>query len=401
MTSETTPLPRLQLKKHEDRRLRLGHQWVFSNEVDTKATPLKSIKPGDTVELIDYRGQVLGTGYANPNSLIAARLVSRIARHPYSMSLIRHRLKVALALRERLYAQPFYRLVFGESDGLPGLVVDRFGDLLVVQLNTAGMEVRKDEVLTALQKLCSPATIYLRNDSSVRSLEGLESYVEIVTGNLPDAAQVQEHGLTFEAPLALGQKTGWFYDQTDNRRDLGRWVRGARVLDLFSYVGGWGIQAAAQGAASVTCVDESATAIEFVRRNADVNGVKDRVAAVQSEAFQALKQFHESQTKFDVIIVDPPAFIKRRKDAKKGVEAYERLNETAMKLLPRDGILISCSCSYHLSREDLVKLLHRRARHLDRQLTILAQGYQSVDHPVHPAIPETQYLKVIFTRIHY
>lgn len=398
---EKVKLPRLQLKKNEDRRLRLGHQWVFSNEIDTKATPLKGITPGEVVELVDCRGQVLGTGYANPNSLIAARLVSRLARHPFSSALIMHRLKVALALRERLYTRPYYRLVYGESDGLPGLVVDRFADLLVVQLTTAGMEVRKDEIIAALKKLCAPQTIHLRNDSSVRPLEGLECYVETVVGSLPESTRIEEHGLTFEAPMARGQKTGWFYDQADNRRHLKRWVQGARVLDLFSYVGGWGVQAATQGAASVTCVDESATAIEYVRRNAALNAVEGRVTAIESEAFAALKQFREAKTQFDVIIVDPPAFIKRRKDAKKGLEAYERLNELAMRLLPRDGILISCSCSYHLSREDLVKLLHRRARHLDRQLTILAHGHQSADHPIHPAIPETEYLKVIFTRVHY
>lgn len=401
MTSATTDFPRLQLKKNEERRLRLGHQWVFSNEIDTQKTPLKALASGGAVELFDYRGQSLGTGYANPNSLIAARLMSRLAKHPFSMALIAHRLNVALALRERLHPEPYYRMVFGESDGLPGLVVDRFNDILVVQLTTAGMEVLKDEIIVALKKLVGPKTIHLRNDGAVRSLEGLDSYVETVEGSLPDVATVHEHGLTFEAPMAKGQKTGWFYDQADNRRDLERWVRGARVLDLFSYVGGWGVQAAVQGAASVTCIDESAIAIDFVRRNAELNQVAGKVEAIQSEAFQALKQLKEAKESFDVIIVDPPAFIKRRKDGKKGLEAYERLNEMAMKLLPRDGILISCSCSYHLSRPDLVKLLHRKARHLDRQLTILAQGYQSVDHPVHPAIPETEYLKVLFTRIHY
>ncbi len=399
MNSPALQFAPLRLRKHEARRLRQGHAWVFSNEIDTRCTPLQAFEPGAAVTIEDDRGKVLGTGYVNPHSLIAARLVSRSAQHPWGRSLIRHRLNVALALRERLFAEPFYRCVYAESDGLPGLVVDRFDDILVVQITTAGMECFKEDVVEALQGLLRPRVIVFRNDSPIRMLEGLERYVETAQGTPPETLEVREHGLNFHAPLLSGQKTGWFFDQADNRRDLERWVKDARVLDLFSYVGGWGVQAAVRGAAHVLSIDESATATAYVRENAEINAVAERVEAKTLNAFEALKQLRDEQQQFDVIVVDPPALIKRKKDYAKGVQAYERLNELAMKLLARDGILISCSCSQHLPRAELVGLLNRRARHLDRSLQILSQRFQSVDHPIHPAMPETDYLKVIFTRV--
>ncbi len=391
--------PPLVLRKNEERRLRQGHLWVFSNEVDTARTPLKAFTPGEAVEIRDHRGKVLGTGYVNPRSLISARLVSRDPRHPFDASLLVHRLKVALALRERLYPTPHYRLVYGESDGLPGLVVDRYGPVLVAQITTAGMEARRDDILRALDKVLRPQAVLWRNDAPVRELEGLPLYVETALGEVPDTVLLREGGAEFEVPLAGGQKTGWFYDQADNRRQLARYVPDARVLDLFSYVGGWGVQAALAGAAEVWCVDGSATAVDFVRRNAERNGVAGRVQARQGDAFEVLKALREAGERFDVLIVDPPAFIKRRKDGKAGEEAYQRLNRLAMALLGRDGFLITCSCSQHLGRDRFRTLLGRAARHVDRSLQILHQGGQAADHPVHPAIPETAYLKAFFTRV--
>ena len=395
-----TDLPVLKLKRNEDRRIRQGHLWIFSNEVDTTNTPLKAFEPGDVVAIEDARGKLLGTGYVNPHSLIAARLVSRDRNHPFDASLIVHRLKVALSMRERLFPAPYYRLVFGEGDGLPGLVVDRFDDVLVVQITTAGMERQRQAIVDALVKVVAPAAIVLRNDSPIRDLEGLARYVEMASGEMPERLTVVEHGSRFEAPLAGGQKTGWFYDQSDNRRDLGRWVRGARVLDVFSYVGGWGVQAVAQGAESALCIDESPLAIEHVTRNARINGVDDQVGTLRGEAFAALKSLKADEQRFDVVVVDPPAFIKRKKDFRKGLDAYQRINGLAMRLLSRDGILISCSCSHHLGRDDLVQALNRAVRHIGgRRLQILWQGGQAVDHPVHPAIPETSYLKAVVCRV--
>ncbi|GAB4297533.1 MAG: class I SAM-dependent rRNA methyltransferase [Thiohalomonadaceae bacterium] len=388
----------LLLKKNEERRLRQGHLWVYSNEVNVERTPLTAFTPGQPVQIIASDGKPLGAGYVNPHSLICARLVSRDPAQMLDRSLLVHRLNVALALRERLYAEPYYRLVYGESDQLPGLVVDRFGDVLSVQITTAGMEVLKEDVVAALDKVVRPRVILLRNDTAARAPEGLDSYVEPALGEAPDVVSVEENGVRYEAPLLSGQKTGWFYDHRDNRARLPRYVRGRRVLDVFSYIGGWGIAAAVAGAAQVTCVDASGPALDQVQRNAELNGVADRVDAIEGDAFEALKALRADKERFDVVIVDPPAFIKRKKDAKEGIQAYRRINQAALQLLGRDGILVAASCSFHLQREVFLDLLHQSARHLDRQLQILEQGHQGPDHPVHPAIAETEYIKCFTAR---
>ncbi len=389
----------LRLRKDEDRRLRAGHLWVYSNEVDVAATPLREFQPGQPVTIQASNGKFLGAGYINPNVLLCARLVSRDPDHPLGPSLLVHRLNVALSLRERLYAKPFYRLVYGEGDGLPGLIVDRYGDLCVAQITTAGMERLKDDILAALQKVVKPAAVLWRNDSPVRELEGLERAVADAAGTVPDTVEIEEDGLRFRIAPRTGQKTGWFYDQRDNRARLDRYVQGRRVLDVFSYTGAWGVRAAARGARDVLCVDSSAAALDQVAVNAALNGVGDRVQTRQGDAFAVLKALREARERFDVVVVDPPAFIKRRKDFKEGTLAYRRLNEMAMQVLDRDGILVSCSCSQLLARETLAQTLLQGARHLDRNLVILEQGRQGPDHPVHPAIPETDYLKVILARV--
>jgi len=392
-------LAALRLNKNEDRRLRAGHVWVFSNEVDTRATPLTQFQPGDPVLIEDAAGHVLGTGYVNPHALICARLVSRDPKYVLDQSLLTHRLNIALSLRERLFDAPYYRLAFGDSDGLPGLVVDRYGDILVAQITTAGVERLKTEVVAALVKAIAPRAILFRNDTSSRELEGLTSYVETAHGEVPETVQLSENGVTFSVPLHTGQKTGWFYDQRENRARFRLYVKGARVLDLFSYLGAWGVQAAAAGAASVLCVDSSPKAVEGIRHNTEMNRVEDRVTVEREEAFEMLRRLRAARERFDVVVIDPPAFIKRKKDVKEGTQAYQRLNQMAMQVLSKDGFLVSCSCSYHLHRDDLRDILLKSSRHIDRFLEILEEGHQGPDHPVHPAIPETAYLKAFFTRL--
>jgi len=393
-----SPKP-LRLKKHEDRRLHTGHTWVFSNEVDTKITPLDAFEPGEACVIEEASGRAIGSGYVNPATLISARLVSRDPAMLLDQSLITHRLNVALSLRERLFDKPYYRLVFGDSDGLPGLVVDRFADVLVAQITTAGMERLKAEVIAALDKVLKPHAILLRNDSSMRAMENLPSYIETAHGEIPEWLALEENGLRFEAPLARGQKTGWFFDHRMNRARAAAYVKGRRVLDVFSYLGAWGVQAAAAGAESVLCVDSSALALEGVTRNAQLNNVEAKVQTRQFDAFELLKELRAAREKFDVVILDPPALIKRRKDIKEGTLAYQRLNQMAMQVLGKDGILVSCSCSYHLERDTLRDLLLKNSRHLDRFLQIVEEGHQGPDHPVHPAIPETAYLKAFFVRV--
>nr|WP_298144147.1 class I SAM-dependent rRNA methyltransferase [uncultured Pseudomonas sp.] len=392
-------LPSLRLKANADRRLRAGHLWVYSNEIDVAATPLHGFAAGDQAILEAAGGKPLGVVAISPNNLICARLLSRDVKHVLDKSLLVHRINVALSLRERLFDQPCYRLVYGDSDLLPGLVVDRFFDILVVQLASAAMERHKDEVLAALIQVLKPSGILLKNDSAARDAEGLERYVDTAFGVVPEWVALEENGVKFEAPVIEGQKTGWFYDHRMNRARLAPYVKGKRVLDLFSYIGGWGVQAAAFGATEVMCVDASAFALDGVERNAALNGLSEQVACIEGDVFAALKELKSAEERFDVVIADPPAFIKRKKDLKNGEAAYRRLNEAAMRLLNKDGILVSASCSMHLPEDDLQNILLTSARHLDRNIQLLERGAQGPDHPVHPAIVETRYIKSLTCRL--
>lgn len=389
----------LKLKKDQERRLRFGHCWVYSNEIDTKVSPLKEFEPGQLVDIVSQRNQWIGMGYVNPHSLICARIVSRDRDHPLESGLLVHRLKVALSLRERFFPAPYYRLVFGESDGLPGLVVDRYGDYIVVQITTMGMECFREEIVAAIDKVLKPKAILLRNDTKIRELEGLSLYSEVALGDLPEQVQLEENGISFSVSLLTGQKTGWFFDQAVNRSRMTPYVKDRRVLDVCSYVGAWGVQAAVRGASEVVCVDQSASALEGVEKNAVLNGVDDRMQAYSGDAFDVLKALRAEKQKFDVVMLDPPAFIKKKKDTKNGMAAYRRLNEMGLQLLSKDGVLITSSCSYHMPREQLLQLVQQAGRHTDRSLQLLESGQQGPDHPVHPAIPETAYLKTFFLRV--
>ena len=395
-------IPVLKLKRGEDRRLRAGHLWIFSNEVDTAATPLTQFEPGAAVQVHSDRDQFLGFAYVNPRTLIAARIVGRDPAYPLESSLLVHRLRVALALRERLYPEPYYRLFFGESDGLPGLVLDRFGELVVAQSGTAGIDRLRAEIEAAVIKVVGVKTVVWKNDSSARELEGLTRFTGVWAGNdwaaAPAEVNLREQGVNFVAPLADGQKTGWFYDQAANRERLRRYLPpGARVLDVCSYVGAWAVTALKAGAGSAACVDSSATALEYAARNAAANGVA--LDAVRDDAFDALKSLLDQGARYDVVILDPPAFAKRKKDAPQALAAYRKLNQLALPLIDRDGLLVSCSCSYHMAADELESAIQSAARHTSRFVQVLEQGGQSPDHPVHPAIPETRYLKAFFCRV--
>ena len=391
-------LPLLQLKRGEDRRLRAGHLWVFSNEVDNVATPLTAFAVGAQARVHSDRGQFLGYAYVNPHALICARIMARSPVHPPDRSLIVHRLKVALAMRERHYAAPYYRLVFGEADGLPGLVLDRYGDVLVGQIATAGMEAMRADIEAAVVKVLDPRALVWKNDGGARDLEQLPSEIITGIGKAPDEVSVVEGVLQFQAPLASGQKTGWFYDQSANRELFRRLLwPGVRVLDICSYAGAWAITAMRCGAREALCVDSSAAALSLAGRNAAANGVQ--VATRRGDAFEVLDELQRAGERFDVVVLDPPAFIKRRKDMARGAAAYRKLNQMAMRLLERDALLVSCSCSWHLPPDELVTLIQSAGRHSSRFVQVLASGGQSPDHPIHPAIPETRYLKAFFCRV--
>ena len=341
---------RLRLKKNEDRRLRGGHLWIFSNEVDTAATPLKAFAAGDLAVVENSRGESLGLAYVNPESLISARILCRNIEADIGRAFFKKRLERALKLREWAYDKPFYRLAYGESDGLPGVVIDRFGDVLVVQISTAGMERLQEPLLEALDAMFAPCVMVLKNSSGLRALEGLERYTRVVRGELSGPVEIEENGARFLADPIEGQKTGWFFDHRDNRAELAKLCRGRRVLDLFSYTGAWSIPAALAGAEQVDCVDASEPALQLAAENARLNGVAERMEFVREEVFDFLKRAREERRHYDVVVVDPPAFIKRRKDLAQGVEAYRRLNQAALQVLGYGGILVSASCSFHLPR---------------------------------------------------
>jgi 23S rRNA (cytosine1962-C5)-methyltransferase len=389
----------LRLKKDQERRLLAGHSWVYSNEVDTDATPLKAFEPGQTAEILGQSGRWLGWGYVNPHSLICGRLVSRDRDRPLSTALWVQRIRNALDLRARLYARPFYRLVFGETDGLPGLIVDRYGDLLCVQITTAGMERAQADILTALEQVLRPRTIVLRNDIPSRDLEGLAQGVETVLGEAPETLELEESGASFLISPLTGQKTGWFFDQAENRIRLGRFGPAERVLDVCSYVGAWGVAAALRGAREVVCVDSSPAALERAGENAERNGVVARVSGLQGDAFDVLRSLREEEAHFDLVILDPPAFIKRRKDESAGAQAYLRLNRLGLEILKPGGLLVTSSCSFHMGRDAFLRTVQQAGRRANRSLQLLEAGGQGPDHPVHPAIPETAYLKTFFFRV--
>jgi 23S rRNA (cytosine1962-C5)-methyltransferase len=387
------------LKKHEDRRLRQGHLWVFSNEIDQQRSPLSEFQPGDRVTVLDAQSQALGVGYINPNALICVRLLSRKPSQKIGEAFFRSRFEQALALRSNWYREPYYRLVFGESDGLPGLVVDRFGSVLSVQIATQGMEQLKPLFLPILQQLIQPECIWLKNDSNQRRLESLSLESECWSGSLPPLVEVRENAARFVVDLRDAQKTGWFFDHRHNRAQLAHLVKGKRVLDLFSYIGAWGMPCALAGAEQVVCVDSSASALALARQSAELNGCAGVMQFERADVFDYLKQLREQRQLFDVVVLDPPALIKRKKDFKAGLEAYRQLHHLALQVLNMPGTLVSASCSHHLQRDQLHDLLRSSARHIDRHLLIHAFAGQGADHPVHPAIPETEYLKAFFCSV--
>ncbi|HEY6823299.1 MAG TPA: class I SAM-dependent rRNA methyltransferase [Steroidobacteraceae bacterium] len=388
----------LRLKRGEERRLLAGHLWVFSNEVDTERTPLGQFVPGALVELRSYRDSFLAHAYINPHALICARILSRDAAQPVTAELIGQRLTAALALRERVGDARYCRWVFGESDLLPGLVLDRYGEVVVGQIATAGMEALREPIENAVRRVVQPQALIWKNDSAARDLEQLPRVVQPGFGAVPAEVGIVEAGLSFAAPLAQGQKTGWFYDQSANRARLRRYVAaGARVLDVCSYVGAWAVTALDQGAGRACCVDSSPLALEYAEANARRNG--KTIEPLRADAFDALKTLLAQGEQFDVVVLDPPAFIKRKKDIPQGQAAYRKLNQLALALLADGGLLVSCSCSYHLAAEQLLEAIQAAARHSARFVQILETAGQSPDHPLHPAIPESRYLKAFFCRV--
>lgn len=384
-------MKRLILRHGHDRRIRSGHPWIFSNEIDkVEGDP----SPGDAVEICSAGRESFGTGYYNPQSLITARLLSCEGESIDNADFFRQRFLAAHAYRKSLYGDlAAVRLVHGEADGLPGLVVDRYNKVLAVQFLTLGMEKRREVIVQALTEAFEPTAIVARNNVAVRELEGLPQEVSVLTGDLPDPLIITEHGMRFRVDILGGQKTGHFLDQKENHHALQGRVEQRRVLDLFCYSGSWSIHAARYGASDVTGVDISAGAIRLAEKNALLNFQENICSFTRADVFDLLKTFGREGERFGTVILDPPAFIKSKKRLQEGVRGYLTINRRAMELLEPGGYLFTCSCSHHMDRETFLHTLRAAGRQAGREFRLVEMRGQSYDHPVLLSCPETDYLK--------
>jgi 23S rRNA (cytosine1962-C5)-methyltransferase len=383
--------PTVTVKPREGRRARAGAPWIFSNEIAMEGAT-KALPPGSAVDVKGDDGQDFGSGFFNPKSLISVRLFARKTGAAADEKYFTGHLARALALRERIYDRPFYRLVHAEGDGLPGLVIDRFGNVLVVQITIAGMEEKLPVLLAALNKLLAPETIILRNDTPSRSLEGLESYVRVTQGAASRIA-VEENGARYFADLGQGQKTGWYYDQRDNRAFIAKLAKGRTVLDAYSYTGGFCILAAKAGAKEVICLDSSEPALKLAEESAAANQVS--VRAVKADVFEEITRLGAQKERFDIVIADPPPFVKSRKDLEPGAKAYRKLARLAADITAPGGLLLLASCSHNISLERFASECSAGILKSGRGASLIHSAGAGADHPVHPLLPESAYLKAL------
>lgn len=385
MSRKTVILPK-------GRRARAGSPWIFSNEIRMDEAA-KAIAPGSVVNVRGEDGRAFGTGYFNPKSLIAIRLFSEECEVVIDAEFFAARLTRALALRDAIYDKPFYRLFHAEGDGVPGLVIDRFGDTLTVQIGTAGMEKQITAITMALDAVLKPKTVILRADAPSRALEGLDSYVKTLKGEGHRIA-VEENGVRYVADLTEGQKTGWYYDQRDNRAFVAQFARNKSVLDAFSYTGGFGLLAAKAGASEVVCLDSSAPALAIAEESARTNSVK--IQAVKADVFEELARLKTAEESFDIVLADPPPFVKTKKDLEAGARAYRKLARMAADVTAPGGIVMVASCSHNIPPERFAAECAAGLSRTGRRAALIRQSGAGVDHPVHPLLPESAYLKALF-----
>jgi 23S rRNA (cytosine1962-C5)-methyltransferase len=374
------------------RRAEGGHPWIYSNEVEMDAAA-RAIAPGSLVTVKRADSRPLGVAMFNPHTLLAGRLLDRDAARPIGRRFVMRRLERALQLRERLYRAPFYRLVHAEADGLPGLVVDRFGPVLVVQENAAGMELLEPVIVEALNALLSPDAIVLRNDSPARGLEGLTQEVRVAAGAVDGPVTVEEDGAIFLADVLAGQKTGWFFDQRDNRAFVAGLAAGARVLDLYCYSGGFAVAAARAGAASVAGIDRSEAALALAGEAAARNDVAALCDFRRAEVFAEAAALASAGERFDIVIADPPAFARSKRDVPAALRGYRKLARLAMQLTAPGGFVFLASCSHNVAAADFAEAARRGLADAGRTGRILREAGAGADHPIHPALPESAYLK--------
>ncbi len=391
MQDTSPPYPRLRLLPKRHRRLKLGHPWVYSNEMQPNPV-LKALDAGSLVTVENAAGEPVGTAVFNPKPLVVARMISAKPDAALDQAYVETRLQAALALRERLFQEPFYRLIHAETDGLPGVIIDRYGDVIAVQINTAAFDVRREMVIAAIQAVLNPRTIVIRLASAARLMEGLKDEDDIIVGDLDGPIELLENGVVFLADLSDGQKTGWFFDQRMNRAAVANLASGARVLDVYCYLGGFGLNAAMAGAEDVTLVDRSAQALELASEAAKRNGVADKVTTVRSEAFAFLDESVQAGMRWDIVIVDPPAFVKSRKDLSAGLRAYRKMVRLACRLVSPGGFLFAASCSHNVDAVQFMEQVRHGLGDGGRNGRLLREAGAGPDHPVHPFLPESAYL---------
>ncbi len=397
--AEPTPLPVIHVQKGRSSRLRKGHPWLFSNEIDMTAEA-KALPPGTLVAIEDAGGERLGSAMFNPHSLIAARLLDGDPARPIDAAFLAERLTAALALREALFDAPHYRLIHAEADRLPGLVIDRYGDVCAVQANAAGMDLLLPTILEALDAVLAPRAVVLRNDSPVRALEGLPTEDRVVKGDLDGPVEIRENGVTFLADLSGGQKTGWFFDQRPNRAFMAGLARDRAVLDVYCYAGGFGLTAlAAGGAASALLVDRDPEALALATRAAESNGVADRLDTRVGDGFATMEALHREGRRFGVVIADPPAFVKSKKTLASGAKGYRKMARLAAALVEPGGFLLCGSCSHHMAEDAFQEEVARGIGQAGRSGRVIWRHGAGPDHPVHPHLPESAYLKTVAVQL--
>ena len=390
--------PVITFQRDHHRRLMAGHPWAYSNEL-TLTPADKALAPGSLITLATAAGEPIGIATFNPRPLISARMLTRDTATPIDRGFLATRLAHALALRQRLYDAPFYRLIHAEADGLPGLVVDRFGDVVVVQLNSAGMERLREPLLGALDDVLAPRVVVLRNDTPARTSEGLPIETTVARGAVEAPIELVENGCRFVADVVAGQKTGWFYDQRDNRAVVAQLAVGARVLDVFAHTGGFGVLAAARGAAAVTLADSSKPALALALASAERNGVAARCKTLEGDAFATLERLTGQAARYDIVIADPPAFVKSRKDLAVGIKAYRKLVRLAAALVAPQGFLFVASCSHNVTPEAFGEQVCGGLSRARRSGRIVRTAGAAADHPVHPFLPESAYLKALLLQL--
>ncbi len=385
---------KLKIKKHHEVRIVRGHPWIFSNEIENFAA-LKYLEKGTLVEVQVKKDEPFALAYFNPNNLISARILTYDVKQEINEDFFIEKISAAKILRDRFFDKPFYRLIHSEADFLPGLIIDRLDNILSCQISTAGMEKLSPLLISALEKLFPDAAIIFRNDVESRKLEGLELYVKTIKGDIPDKIEIEENGLKFAIDVKSGQKTGWFFDQRKNRDFIGLVSKNCDVLDAFCYLGGFGLNALKNGANSVTFIDSSQEAINHVKQNITLNNFTQKTEIITKKVYETLDNADFQKRKFDVVVLDPPAFIKSKKDFFSGLKGYEKLVKLSANLVKPNGLLMLASCSHNATIGDLIAAANDGFRKSNRRAKLIRSFGADLDHPIHPALKESEYLKSI------